>query len=189
LLTNSERNYIIIVEASGFMSNNLIITISRERGAGGTKIAKSVAKILEIPYYSKEAFLIKGEDGHRKLMNSGEIKKIIAQNSPCVTLGRCADYVMADKNLHYFSVFIKAPHKTRKVNLKNEYDLDSYSVDRVFEKEDDMKKHFEKYTGMKWGSSRSYDLVLNTGKMRRDDAIKTICEIALGLMNKKVEID
>ncbi len=171
------------------MSNNLIITITRERGAGGTKIAKSVAKILEVPYYSKESFLVQGEDGHRKLMKSGEIKKIIAKNAPCVTLGRCADYIIADENLHYFSVFIKAPHKTRKVNLKNEYDLDSYSVDRVFEKEDDMKKHFEEYTGLKWGSSRSYDLVLNTGKMRRDDAIKSICEVALELLNRKIDRD
>ncbi|MDD4688205.1 MAG: cytidylate kinase family protein [Eubacteriales bacterium] len=168
------------------MDNKLIIAITREKGAGGVKIAHAVAKILDIPMFSKESFLVKTEGSERRtLMSNEEIKKAIVSKAPCVAVGRCAHYIMSDPNITYFSVFIKAPNKTRRTNLKSEYDLDSQTVEKVFENENDMKKHFEKHTGLKWGASKSYDLVLNTGKMKRDDAIATICEVALGLMNKR----
>ncbi len=169
------------------MNSNLIITVTRQRGAGGTKIARSVAKILEIPCYSKEAFMVKDESGKKHLIPRDEIRKTIKNNAPCVAIGLCADYIISDKNATYLSVYIKASKKKRKANLINEYETDSLSAERILKSESHMKNHFEKYTGLKWGSSKSFDLVFNTGRIRRDEAIRTICEVALSIINSENE--
>lgn len=167
------------------MNNNLIIAVSRQRGAGGTKIAKSVAKILEIPFYEKDNFAFKDENGKKHLMPQNEIIDKIKNNAPCVTVGLCTDYIMSDKAASYLSVFIKASKKKRRMNLINEHDISSHTADKIIKNESVMKDHFKKYTGLKWGASKSYDLVFNTGKIRRDDAIRHICETALSIMNSK----
>ena len=103
------------------------------------------------------------------------IKKI-AKEGPCVIIGRCADYALAeDPNL--LSVFIHADTELRVKRISSLYDLsDNKARDRIRKNDKSRSSYYNYYTSRDWGAANSYNLCLDSGMLGFDGWIAVIKE-------------
>ena len=102
----------------------------------------------------------------------------IADSESCVIVGRCADYILRDRedSLH---VFIHAPMEDRAERIVRLYgESDKKPEDRLKEKDSKRSVNYKHFTGLVWGDSRNYDLCLNSAKIGIDKCIDIIAELA-----------
>lgn len=117
-----------------------------------------------------------------------EIQKAIitklAQEGPCVILGRCADVILAEAGFETLDVFVYADNVHRAMRL-SQSDLlntkDATKIQKIITKKDESRHiYYHHYTGKKWGDNHNYDLMLDSGKLGYDLCIKLIVEAAEG---------
>lgn len=112
------------------------------------------------------------------------IKKI-AEEGPCVIVGRCADYALADRN-DVLSVFIKASEEFKIKNImKHHPELDEKKAKDMMYKQDKKRaSYYNYYTSKRWGDCKSYDLSLSTSDLDSDACVDFIIEYANHKFNK-----
>lgn len=98
----------------------------------------------------------------------------LAEQGPCVFIGRCADFVLADKP-NVVSVFVHAPHdycmeQARERTAKNVGDLTKFVA-----RTDKFRGDYYRYhTGHEWNDARNYDLCLDSSKLGFDGCVEAI---------------
>ncbi len=113
------------------------------------------------------------------LVTHNLIKKI-AQEEPCVIVGRCADYILQDRDdaLHIFIHADKSFKADRIVRLYGE--SETAPEKRLEDKDKKRIVYYKNYTGRNWGMSTNYDLCLDSGRL----GIDTCTDIIVGLAEK-----
>lgn len=199
ILKNSYNAKIKMLETTSEVEkkeNNLIISISREHGTNGKRIAKEIAKKLNIAFYDKEE--IKNfATSHNLVENLGEkdlydnflsldankdamiyqsrIIKEIAQQGECVIVGRAADYILKD-NPNLIKIFLYAGKEYKIQNIKNNYhDTEKDAEKNMIQSTKSRAMYYEVISNQKWGEKENYDLCLNC-ELGNDKIIEIICE-------------
>lgn len=112
------------------------------------------------------------------LTQSKIITKLANENPSAVFVGRCADYILRD-HPSLFSVFITADMDYRVKRAVECYDVPPEKAYSIVSRHDKQRRrHYNYYTGMEWGSSSNYHLILNTGKL----GIATVTDILIELI-------
>lgn len=110
------------------------------------------------------------------VLQQSAIKKL-AQNGPCVIVGRCADFVLRDEDI--VRVFISAdmPYKIARKRMiapenceYSEEEMRKY----ISEVNENRRKYYEYHTRSKWGHSEHYDLCIRTDHLGVDGAVRVI---------------
>lgn len=103
----------------------------------------------------------------------------IADEGPCVIVGRCADYILRERE-NILKVFICADMKYRAERIVSVYGEKKDSPEkRLKDKDKRRSSYYQIFTDMKWGDARNYDLSLNAGKLGIDgcvDILYNICK-------------
>lgn len=101
----------------------------------------------------------------------------LAQEGPCVIVGRCADYIL--RNIaDCLTVFIHASDEKRADRIVSVYgERDEKPMQRIKEKDKKRKAYYEIYTGTEWGNADNYDLCLDSGVLGIDKCVRTIKEL------------
>ena len=85
--------------------------------------------------------------------------------SPCVFVGRCADYILRDRN-DCLKVFIHADMESRARRIVEQYGEKSDSpMKRLKDKDSRRAAYYQFYTDMKWGDVRNYHIALDSGSL------------------------
>ncbi|MBO5094112.1 MAG: cytidylate kinase-like family protein [Lachnospiraceae bacterium] len=103
------------------------------------------------------------------------IKKI-AEEGPCVIVGRCADYALSDfKNcLH---LFIYADEDARIKRISEKYNLtEAKAKDMILKKDKQRQSYYNYYSSKKWGRAESYDLCINSNMLGIDGTVRLIVQ-------------
>lgn len=96
--------------------------------------------------------------------------------SPCVIVGRCADYVLKDSR-DLVSVFITANMFDKKRRIAERYDIEKQKVEDFIRKTDKRRaNYYEYYADSKWGMASNYDLSINSSVVGINGAVKLISE-------------
>ena len=92
------------------------------------------------------------------------IKKI-ADEGPCVIVGRCADYALADyKNC--INIFIHANEENKVKRVMEKFDLSEQKAkDMMIKKDKQRQSYYNYYSSKKWGRSDNYDISINSSKL------------------------
>ena len=101
----------------------------------------------------------------------------IADEGPCVIVGRNADYILKDREdvLH---VFIHADDEFRKDRIVKLYGQSEKSPSaRVAEKDKRRKVNYQHYTGRNWGDAQNFDLCLDSSKLGVEACADIIVDI------------
>ncbi len=106
------------------------------------------------------------------IAEAGVIRKL-AEDGPCVILGRSADYVLEDEPNH-FSIFVCANDAYREQRGKDVYD--GKTLKELNQEDDKRARYYNYYTGKKWGDPVNYDLVVNTSNESLDKIADAIIE-------------
>lgn len=104
------------------------------------------------------------------------IIKELASGEPCVIVGRCADYVLRDRN-DCFNVFIQANLDFRIARTRDVYKIESNDYAKYLRDRDKKRKLYYKYnTEHTWGDVRNYDLCLNSSSLGLEKCTSLIVE-------------
>ena len=86
----------------------------------------------------------------------------LAEQGPCVIIGRCADYALAD-NPNLLSIFIHAPMDVRIARVAKRQNLTPEKARQLILKTDKRRaSYYEYYSSPKWGAVESYDFCLDS---------------------------
>lgn len=97
--------------------------------------------------------------------SQSEVIVRLAEDGPCVIVGRCADYVLRNK-ADCLNVFIHASLEKRAKRIVSEYGQQEESPEKRIREKDKRRAAYRRfYTDMKWGDAKNYDLCLNSGEL------------------------
>lgn len=106
------------------------------------------------------------------LIQNDIIKKV--SMSPCVIVGRCADYVLADRK-DCINLFICADIKKR---IRYAIDIHKINPDKAEEyirkKDKSRAAYYNRYTDKKWGNPENYHLCINSGELGVSRSVELI---------------
>lgn len=113
---------------------------------------------------------------HKIFLAQFDAIKNIAKEGPCVIVGRCADYALADFP-NVVNVFLHADMQDRVVRIARRHDLtDAKAKDLIIKTDKRRASYYNYYTSKKWGDAAGYDLSLNTATLGIDGTIHMIRE-------------
>ena len=98
----------------------------------------------------------------------------LAEQGPCVIVGRCADYILQDK-ADCLRVFIHADMKFRAERIVKEYGEREISPEQRLREKDKRRAAYHRfYTDLKWGHAQNSDLTLTSGTLGIDRCVEII---------------
>ena len=113
---------------------------------------------------------------HKIFLAQFDAIKKLAGEGPCVMVGRCADYVLADWN-DCFSIFVHADLDWRINRIASKHGKTPKEAKDMITKTDKSRaSYYNYYTNKKWGAARSYNLCIDSSKLGIDYAIEAIIE-------------
>ena len=103
----------------------------------------------------------------------------LAEQGPCVIVGRCADYVLRYK-AKCLNVLIHASMEKRDERIVREYGERKESPKLRLKEEDKQRvAHHRFYTEMKWGHAQNYHVCLDSGELGISQSFSCFCTISI----------
>lgn len=102
----------------------------------------------------------------------------LADKGPCVIVGRCADYILRDREdcLH---VFIHADMEHRAERIVRLYGETKQTPEkRLNDKDSKRRVYYKHYTNRNWGEAQNYHVSLNSGLIGVEKCVDIIVDIA-----------
>ena len=113
-----------------------------------------------------------------------KIIREIAEEGPCVIVGRCADYILRERD-DLLGVFIHAPLSYRAQRTKDVYEKGGGNVEDFVKKQDKKRASFYNYFSQnKWGDARHYHLAISS-QYGVDFAVEVLKHAALSFPQKE----
>lgn len=111
---------------------------------------------------------------HKLFLAQFDAIKKIAEEGPCVIVGRCADYVLREeKNVIHF--FVNADLASKKKRILERYDIEKDKAFDFIKKTDKNRaNYYNYYSDMKWGEAKNYDLCINSSTLGIDGTVKLL---------------
>ena len=121
----------------------------------------------------------------RLYLVQSQVIEQVAQEGPCVIVGRCADYVLSDRD-DVLNVYIHANMNDRIKRAVHSYEVDERNVEDSIHKIDKRRaNYYEYYTDRKWGRAENYDLSINTSTFDVDGAVQIIKDVIKDLSKEE----
>lgn len=192
------------------MSDNLVVSVSREYGSGGREIAEKLAERLNMAYYDKlliakiseksgfsddviENFdekpidrfslspnsFFAGIDGVLPVaaeVHKSEVATInqVADESPCVIVGRCADSVLHERP-GLVRIFVSAPLPDRIARVMRRNDLGEKEAKTRIAKTDKARASYhDDFSSREWGDANLYDLCVDSSRLGIEGTVEVI---------------
>ena len=113
---------------------------------------------------------------HKVFLAQFDAIKKIADEGPCILVGRCADYALESyKNV--VSVFIHADLNARIRRIARIYNLtDAKAKDMILKTDKKRSSYYNYYTNKKWSDAESYELCLTSSELGIDGTAKAIID-------------
>lgn len=112
-----------------------------------------------------------------------KIIKQLANEGPCVFVGRCADYVLKDhQNLTKIYIYADIDVRTKRAVERQSIDP-ARAKQAVLKADKNRANYYSFYSGKKWGLADNYDLCINSTALSTEQAVDIICEY-LNIINK-----
>ena len=106
-------------------------------------------------------------------MQSKLIEKL-AEQSPCIFVGRCADYILGDYS-NCINTFIYAYKDDRIRRIMKLYDLNEKKAWEKIKRVDRTRKaYYEEHTDREWGSIEAHQMMFNSSLMGIDGVVDAL---------------
>ncbi len=168
-----------------FYDNELITRAAKDSGFAEETFAKAEDKAtnsllyslaMGINVYGNQDFGFTGLslDDRIFLAQSDVIRKV-ADEGPCVIVGRCADYVLKERD-NVVNLFVKASMSFRLERVVKEYGEEEKKAADIILKNDKRRANYYSYhVGEKWTDLNNYDLVIRSDYAGIEQSVQCIC--------------
>lgn len=110
------------------------------------------------------------------VVQSQLIKDIANSGEGAIIVGRCADYVLSERD-NVVKVYITSDFDTRVNTVMKRHDLtQSQARDLIIKTDKRRSNYYSYYTGEKWGKADKYDVVVSTARIGIDGAAGLIAD-------------
>ena len=112
--------------------------------------------------------------------------KDLADEGPCVIVGRCADYALADRN-DTLNIFIFGNEDVKIKTIMSRFPElnEGKARDMMVKKDKQRQSYYNYYSSKKWGRADTYDLCINSSTLGVDGTVDLICQYVNDFENKK----
>lgn len=123
---------------------------------------------------------------HKVFLAQFETIKNIANKGPCVIVGRCADYALAEyKNCA--SIFIHADIHWRIKRISQLLNVSEDKAKEIIHKTDKRRSsYYNYYSNKKWGEAKGYKLSIDSSVVGIDDTVQLIQDY-ITIMEKNIK--
>lgn len=110
-------------------------------------------------------------------VKESELIKEVAEKESCVIVGRCADFILSDRN-DVFKVFIYNNDDNKVKRATEFYGLDKTNAKKEIKKINKLRaNHYKHYTEKNWNDPSNYDICINSDILGVEKTSDLICEI------------
>ena len=121
---------------------------------------------------------------HKIFLAQFDTIKKIAEEGPCVIVGRCADYALSNFD-NVINLFIYADLEDRIKRVMDNYSLTyEQAKDTVNKTDKKRSSYYNYYSSKKWGRAETYDMCINSSLLGIDGSVKLIKQIIEDFENK-----
>lgn len=104
----------------------------------------------------------------------------LAEKGNCVIVGRCADFILRDRE-DCLNVFIHADKDYKAKRIVELYGVrDKSPLKRLEEKDRKRAANYKYFTGREWGNTENYHVSLDSSKLGAELCVRIITDIAKG---------
>ena len=165
-------------------SNEILKLASEDSGINATMFNQVDEKLKSTPLfrimrkeYKGELIPPESDDflSNQNLFNyQAKVIKDLAEEGPCVIIGRCGDYVLRDlPNVVRTFIYASPEYNLRQVIERGAYN--GKDVEKYIEKTDKRRSdYYHYYTGKEWSDARNYDLCLNSERLGDEGCVEVI---------------
>ena len=168
-----------------FYDNELITRAAKESGFAEETFAKAEDKAtnsllyslaMGINVYGNQDFGFSGLSlDDRIILAQSDVIRKVADDGPCVIVGRCADYVLKER-VNIFNVFVQASLDYRLKRVVDVYGESEKKAGEIILKNDKRRANYYNYhVGEKWTNRTNYDMVVRSDIAGIDKAVESIC--------------
>ena len=162
----------------------LIRMASDESGINEALFGKADEKLQKMPlfhiakkHYNGEVLTPDSDEfvSNDNLFNyQAKIIQEVAKEESCIIIGRCADYLLRDKD-YVKRLFFYAPKKDCIARVKEQNGGTAKEIEKKIERIDKYRADYYKYyTGNEWNDVRNYDFCLDTSSLSYDKLIQVV---------------
>lgn len=101
-----------------------------------------------------------------------------AEKSPCVIVGRCADYILRERT-DCLNIFVCGNEKEKTDRIMELYHLSETEAKKQMKETNKKRRvHYEYYTEQRWGEACNYSICLNSSDIGYEECINIVCRLA-----------
>lgn len=130
------------------------------------------------PYsFSMNHLTPKGSIEQQVYLATYDTIKKLADQGPCVLIGRCADYALKDRD-DVINLFISAPLENRiaRVAARNNITPEE-ARDRIKKTDRARASYYNYYSSKEWGDAKSYDLCVDSSLLGIEGTVELLAEL------------
>lgn len=102
---------------------------------------------------------------HKVFLAQFDSIRNLANEGPCVIVGRCADYALSEYD-NVVKLFIHSDMDSRIKRISEKYSLSPDKArDMIIKKDKQRSSYYNYYSTNKWGAADTYDLSINSAKL------------------------
>lgn len=110
-------------------------------------------------------------------LKESKLIKEVASKESCVIIGRCADFILQDRE-NVLKVFVYSNMDDKIKRTTEIYGLDKAKAEKEIKRIDKLRaNHYKHYTDKDWNDVNNYDLCVNSDSLSVEKAADLICEI------------
>ncbi len=117
-------------------------------------------------------------------IKESKLIKKVADEESCVIVGRCADYILRNRE-DVLKIFVYSDMENKIERATKFYGLNKESAKKEINRIDKLRaNHYKYYTENDWRDSSNYDICINSDALGVERASEIICDI----VNNKVTV-
>lgn len=121
---------------------------------------------------------------HKVFLAQFDTVKKIADEGPCVIVGRCADYALSDFP-NVLKLFIYGNEEDKISRISERLSIDTKEAKDTMIKTDKRRaSYYNYYSSKKWGRAESYDLCINSSLLGIEGTVNLIIQAIEDFENK-----
>ena len=100
----------------------------------------------------------------------------LAEQSPCIIVGRCAEYILAE-HPDLIRVFVRGEKDARIARITAHLNVTEKEAAAMMAKTDKKRASYHDfYSDDRWGAAASYDIIVNSSRIGIDNAVDMIAQ-------------
>lgn len=111
---------------------------------------------------------------HKVFLAQFDAIKKLANEGPCVIVGRCADYALSERK-NCLNIFIYGNEEEKINSVCRQFEVEvSKAREMCIKKDKQRQSYYNYYSSKKWGRADSYDLCMNSSVLGIDGTVQLI---------------